>query len=103
MVQRSGGVVPRAAALAAAKTAARGAAMQQAHANSLAERAFAAQQRLSTESGVVRKGVMPGYKGHMPRSREEVGSSPFRSRSGGDGGPLGGLGSKIAGGQPQQP
>jgi hypothetical protein len=81
IVERSGGVVPEWAARAAAKAAARGAAIRAAAASKVAAEARLAQMRLKTpeRSQTVRTGVMPGYRGHVPRYHEEVGTSPYRT------------------------
>lgn len=80
VVQRSGGMVSPAAALAATRHAARGAIMRMQHEAALANDAQLKEQRGKLESGTVRQGLMPGYRGHVPRGVEEVGNSPFRGR-----------------------
>lgn len=80
IVARSGGVVPQSAALAAAKSAARGAARRAASASKAAADARLALIRSKTQSGFVNDGVVPGYRGHVPRYREDVGTSPYKGR-----------------------
>ena len=76
--QRNGGTVPRHAALAAAQAAAKGITVREHFAAKLANETKIAEQRLKTRSNTVRQGVLPGYNGHMPRSRESVSRSAFR-------------------------
>jgi hypothetical protein len=80
VVQRSGGMVSPAAALAAARHAARGAIMRMQHEARVANDARLQEHRSKLQSSTVKQGLMPGYRGHVPREREEVGNSPFRGR-----------------------
>ena len=80
VVQRSGGMVPPAAALAAARAAAQGAVMRAAHAQKLERNATLSGERLKTVMRDHNAYRTPGYKGHVPRYREEVGTSPYRAR-----------------------
>lgn len=76
--ERSGGAVPMHAALAAAQAAARNASIKADFDATRAAEAKLAELRTKTKSDTVRQGVLPGYNGHMPRSRESVARSAFR-------------------------
>ena len=39
-----------------------------------------AEERLTTKSGFVQQGMLPGYKGHVPRHRDHVGTSAYEDR-----------------------
>ena len=78
--ERSGGMVPPHAAIAAAKAARRGAALMAEHASKVNAEKKLQEYRMALKSGIVEQGVTPGYKGHVPRHRDNVGVSPYRGR-----------------------
>lgn len=80
VVQRSGGAVPAHAALAAARQAAKGAIMRAQHQAKQEQDKKDKEYRGKLESGLVRQGLLPGYRGHVPRESEVVGAAPFRGR-----------------------
>lgn len=73
-------VVPEMARAAAVEAFRRGTAIRESMALMAAEEARSAKIRSTTTSGMVERGVMPGYNGHVPRYVEEVGVSPYRGR-----------------------
>ena len=94
IVERSRGMVPPHAALAAAQAAARGDAMRAEFASKVAAEKQLAELRVKTQSNVMRHGSAqstgmgmrefghtPGYNGHIPRSRDAVGLSQYHDRS----------------------
>ena len=89
VMRRSGGMVPRAAAFAAVRTALRGEYMRKQHETKLAEESSVNEYRTKTQSGIVTAGLVPGYKGHVPHHRGEVGISPYKGRGADSGRPLG--------------
>lgn len=80
IVQRSAGMVPPHAALAAAQAAARGANIRADFEAKVAAEKKLAEGRVKTQSDIVSRGALPGYNGHMPRSREDVGLSQYCDR-----------------------
>lgn len=73
-------VVPAAARAAFEAAQKRAEAIRAAVAQKAFEEARSAAVRPRTTSGIVERGVTPGYKGHVPRYVEEVGISPYRGR-----------------------
>ena len=71
-------VVPAAASAAAEAAFQRGQKIRQETAEKEAAERFSALVRSKITTGFMEQGIMPGYKGHVPRYRDEVGNSPYK-------------------------
>ena len=80
-------VAPAAAAAAVEAARERGAKIRAQMAEKDAAERFSALVRSKIETGIMQQGIVPGYKGHVPRYKEEIGTSPYKGR-GADKGPM---------------